>query len=695
MSAAPFSPKRSSSLAFRRNQRASLLHGTDGGSPNTTSPSTFQPNIGRKRMVTSPLVHETTPSAHVAHIQKVFQAAKATLHRDMFAASSPASSIESRMNLDQASPLQTPNDLASRIRNQHADTDKEWRYSTAPENLAADSIDVREPLPSPTLPDPPEYGEFQHGQEGMFEPVSSGFTSPNLMQSIYGMHEAIATALPASRSLSEDEYQNGEWREASGATCGSDLVDPMTQLNVSIGETEDDSSEQSPLVSLLKRRSGGTSMEQARDSSPEREIYLSPSAEAAANSAKSKRKLLKEQNDHGVEELGNDPELLSPDRAARRFSSMTPCPDPSVHETSPTMMRRPISALTPDMLVPRRLMQPVPAYVPPRATATGSPMPFVRPRHRAAPAQHYTQAMLQDRGNQIVDEHFSPGWYYAEEPRHPAARPEYTFSTAAAKIVGSNQAPESRIRDSYKTDTLTSLAKPPTRYRKNGIAAEIAPRGVGRYYQRPPSSLRPPSSARTRPDSRQTYHSGSDVRFRSSPPRGHGPDTYVPVRRKRAMDDSFIVAEDHIEPQIRVQGSEELMQVDDQTKAAVRMSIFGTNTPEALHSARRGITELSPNIQVFRKGTQEHSHLRKKRRPSYWDNDLKEIRESPAGRGGVNSPVSAQASMRADFEIASMGNTEMEIDEDNLSGEVSRAGMDLENRVSVFSQKSTNVPSMD
>jgi len=234
---------------------------------------------------------------------------------------------------------------------------------------------------------------------------------------------------------------------------------------------------------------------------------------------------------------------------------------------------------------------------------------------------------------------------------------------------------------------LTALAKPPNRYRKNGIGADVAPRGVSRYYQRLPPSMRPPS-AQSRPSSRRTYASGDDVRFRSSPPRALSPEPYLPVRRKRAVDDSFVISEDagdqEIEPAMRLQGSDDIMEVDEETKAAVRTSIFGTNTPEALHKARQCIKELSPNVQVFRKGTQEHAHLRKKRRPSYWDNDLKEVRESPVGRGGVNSPVSAQESMRAEFEIASLRNAEMDLDEEDLSAEVSKPGMDLEQRLSAF-----------
>lgn len=307
-----------------------------------------------------------------------------------------------------------------------------------------------------------------------------------------------------------------------------------------------------------------------------------------------------------------------------------------------------------------------------RTTASGSPMPFARagPRPFTAQGRYQQPFQTNSRPGLIVTptmhhEHFRPGWYYSQDPVLPLTQPTYSFSTAAAKVIGSDQAPDSRIRDSYKTDTLTALARSQKRFRKNGIGAEVEARGIGKYYQRPPSSLRG-SSARSRPSSRQMYDSGRDVRFRSSPPRG--PEQRVPLRRKRAMDDSFVVHADpplttrFADAQLRVHNSDEVIEIDESTRAAVRMSIFGTSTPEALRGARQGIKELSPNVQVFRKGTQEHVHMRKKRRPSYWDTDLKEIRESPAGRGGVNSPVSAQASMQAEFEVASMP-TEMDMDE--------------------------------
>lgn len=628
----------------------------------------------------------------------------------MAAASSPASSIAARMTMD--SPTSAENLGTERSIEKAQETDakqKTWRYSTAPLNLATITVDVREPLPSPTLPDL-SLGPASPRNEGI-EPGSSGFISPHMRQSFHGIHEAMATALPSSADESEDDTDNSK-PSIAAATASSivetELEKPLTQLKVSSEDTEDQSSEESPVVRHLKRRSHGTAVELEVPSSPERAIFLSETAEAAANSAKAKRKLLKgmldSQNDdqedqHAANEYGSfGPGMRCPDPAVHRLSAATPYFNPSLHGPSPPLMRRPHSAMSSDIVMigqGRPHYGPVPGAF--RATATGSPMPFARARARPATADGYRPSQqthaspyMREQTN-TVHEHFSPGWYYAQEPMRPRARPalrpQYSFSTAASRVVGADQAPDSRIRDSYKTDTLTALAKPPSKYRKNGIGAEVAARGVGRYYQGPPSWIRPPS-ARSRPSSRRTYVSGDDIRFRSSPPRAPIPEQYIPVGRKRAMDDAFVVAEavedQEIDPVLRLQRSDDIMEVDEQTKAAVRMSIFGTSTPEALHKAREGLKELSPNVQVFRKNTQEHAHLRKKRRPSYWDNDLKEVRESPAGRGGVNSPVSAKESMRAEFEIASLRNTEMELDESDLSGEVVKTGMNLEHRISAF-----------
>ncbi|KAK6368887.1 hypothetical protein LTR64_007045 [Lithohypha guttulata] len=679
-------------------------------------PGLYQPATERTEISTSPLAVDVASSDHATHVQKVFLAARATLHRDMFAASSPASSIESRMNLGRESPLQTRDGINLRDQNDHDDVStRNWRYSTAPSDLAAASTDVREPLPSPTLPEVLHIAHIGQAIEHSVEPVSSGFNSPNVLGSMHGAERATTIALPSSDTKPDSDSENTQMDTTPAAETDEVVLGrQMTQLKVSTEDREQVAREARPTSGQSTRNSSDTSRRSRSESSPEREIYLSPTAEAAANSAKAKRRRLKEGRDgtgyldtserNDIDQFASSP----PDTFTRRFSSMTPCPDPLAHQRDIAAVQRPLSAMSTSLLVlsdERHPALPGVATVGlPRATATGSPMPFIKSRFRPLSARcqpQHSPSIVQPHGTyqhiNTLNEHFRPGWYYTRDILSPPEHPTYSFSTAASKVVGSSQAPDSRIRDSYKTDTLTALAKPQSRYRKNGLGAELAPRGVGRFYPRPTSSARPPS-ARTRASSRQTYTSDDDVQFRSSPPRSLKPEQHGLTRRKRAMDDLFVLAEDQSTtsrmagPDLRMNESDEMMEIDEQTRAAVRISIFGTNTPEALRQARQGIQELSPNVQVFRKGTQEHSHLRKKRRPSYWDNDLKEIRESPAGRGGVNSPVSAQASMQAEFEIASPPNTEMDIDENGLIDDVTSITIELGNECSGVKERSANFP---
>lgn len=400
--------------------------------------------------------------------------------------------------------------------------------------------------------------------------------------------------------------------------------------------------------------------------------------------------------------------MISPEESTHQFSTSTPYPDPSMQKMNSTMLARPDSTVSSDMTMLDHgnsagyVLYSTVQHGSHRATAYGSPMPFTRTRNQMPSVcyDRHTSEVPPTPPSQVgqyvstANNHFHPGWYYARDQTRSAVHPVYSFSTAASKMIGSDQAPDSRIRDSYKTDTLTAVSKPTSRYRKNGIGADLMPRGVGRFYQRPPLSTRM-LNARMRPSSRQTYSSGSDIRFRSSPPPRPGSEYREATRPKRALDDFFTISElrQVVDPNLRLHGSNEIMEVDEQTDAAVRLSIFGTAdspiTPEVSQQARQGIRKLSPNIQGYRKNNQGCYHLRKKRRPSYWDNELKKIRESPAGRGGVNSPVSAQASMSAEFEIASLRNTEMELDEGDLSGEVAKAGNDLESRLSGLADLST------
>ncbi|KAJ9660324.1 hypothetical protein H2198_002632 [Neophaeococcomyces mojaviensis] len=729
---APFSPpRRNSSLAFSQRPARTFIGLLNRQTPNvqpqtTEQSSCSQPNIGKKRILARACIHDDSSSVHVAQMQRTFQVAKAALHLEIIAASSPASSIESRMNLGQSSPLPIEHIEHHRAEERQPEADsKAWRYSMAPQSLAAVSIDVREPLPSPTLPDL-SLQALVTGSEAV-EPISSGFSSPVVLHFESDIPDAVVAVPPSSNRLrrcTKKVSLDSQRQPTADMMLHNELDQSLTELRMTSDGSEGDSTEESPIVSHLKRRSCGPSIDVGLPQSPDCGIYLSKTAKAAAESAKAKRRLLKDmfplsrnkERQSGHEADSNAPSLVKQDLACpnttlHHIGSITPCPDPSVHDTPLTssMLRRPVSRYGAEVMLDDEGL-PIPPHIIPlgasRATATGSPMPFARVRARpvvsqgeshkqqAPPSQNnWTVSHPQYPQQCSLNEHFQPGWYYAREPLRASARPIYSFSTAASKVSGSDQAPDSRIRDSYKTDTLTALAKPPSRYRKNGIGAAVAPRGVSRYYQRPLSSTRPDSSLR--PSSGQTYAGEGEVRFRSSPPRELGPEPFLSHRRKRAADDSFIIEEDSVHssrrlsPTLQLKGSDEMMDVDEQTKAAVRLSIFGTNTPEALHKARQGIKELSPNVQVFRRSKQGHFDGRKKRRPSYWDNDLKEVRDSPAGRGGVNSPVSAQASMQAEFEIASLGRSEMNLDENDLAGEVARAEEQLEKDPSTTQNGST------
>lgn len=564
---------------------------------------------------------------------------------------------------------------------------KEWRYSTAPQDLAALSTDVREPLPSPTLPHVPMIESSS--MDKIAEPVSSGFASPAMQQLGPSTTGDITPAKPRTESPISDPVQT--LGSLSGTRVGRDL----RRLRVSSDRSNDTASEDASAERLSASHPRSQADARSMQVSPVTGIYISESAEAAAESAKAKRRWLRgiypedmlDDDETGPDEAEFDMaagvpnlQMMYPDPIIHQLVRPTPCPNPSLHDRSPPVYRRPVDDYDTDMVFadhePHHGISSLPGIISHRATATGSPMPCTRLRSRPtmahserytfdSPTQQSTRARIA-----AVNEHFQPGWYYASEPVLPSPSPNYSFSTAASKAIGSDQAPDSRMRDSYKTDTLTALPVSTTRYRKTGIGAHTRTRDISRYYERPSSAASARVAGfRPRPSSRQTCVSSSEVRFRSSPPPPLVEDRILPVRRKRAVDDSFVIAEDmyrpaSITPDLRRSEMNGRTQSNEGMDVAVRTSVFGGSTPEALRSARHGIQELSPNVQLYRKATQGNMHLRKKRRPSYWDNDLKEVRESPAGRGGVQSAVSAQESMRAEFEVASSRDTEMEYEED-------------------------------
>ena len=147
-----------------------------------------------------------------------------------------------------------------------------------------------------------------------------------------------------------------------------------------------------------------------------------------------------------------------------------------------------------------------------------------------------------------------------------ADRPYYSFSTAAAAHSGSSAAPDSRIRDAYRTDTLTPFEVPTTRFRKIGLGATAQMTGAthrttfavpAARTARPATSRaliangkRPPAAndprmglSRANTAGARKYYAHTqrrprggpvpeEVTFRSSPPRPAGQFHAAPRRKK-------------------------------------------------------------------------------------------------------------------------------------------------------------------
>jgi hypothetical protein len=632
----------------------------------TTTPS----NTGRRRAPLS--AHADVTPGHVAQMQRLFQSAKASLRMDMAFAASPNGSIGSRL------PPTTEQRLdggASGV-DAEADINRVWRYSTAPGILLGSDRDVREPVPeaSPVLP-PLRSSDAEPSINA--EPISSGFNSPvvDFTQGVKNDADVYGSSPPAKTGTPEDQRLDGP--------SVSELQGKMTGLNFAEVGLIDAPMEESPTVAHVKRLSAADvplpasrpmSAEveddtflhtvQALEGDTDEEIFLSEPAKAAAESAKAKRGILRSLFfRHSAKETHQEPRTTpgSPPNThvtterveTPELFSRKDCPDPTAHLT-PQMLTHPHPHLldTPDAAI--MLAQgshgsgeafhmgdnhkfPPPTQPYQRATATGSPMPFTRakspptsppypfppskagrtgPRPFSPPFPH--KDLQRSDYPQLNSEHFQPGWYYTRgEPAGPSSRLNpmtYSFSTAAAKTFGQSAAPDSRIRDSYRTDTLTPLAKPPSRYRKTGIAAMASTRGVGKYYG---GNVAGGNAQATGTGTKRSQRR-SGVQFRSSPPLQTAEMVPGINKRRRPKDEDEL----HV-----MRDDSQIMELDDDTRAAIRMSLFGTETPEMMH-ARETLRELSPNVSTTRKDRRQ----RKKRRPSYWDGDLKEVQHSPAAR---------------------------------------------------------------
>ncbi len=628
--------------------------------PSQTDRKNMPPSVNRS----------TRTPGHIADVQQMFHSARASLRLDMAFAASPTGSIGSRLPSDKTTIPGSPSSIAQGSEKTPV---KDWRYSLAPQLVAASDLDVREPVPegSPMLP-----GLLCIEDDGAAEPalehLSSGFNSP--VEALPANSDALAIAEIDDGSENIDEFHDAIHRVARQ----TELDRTMTELKVcSDDENGDVVIDDWRIASHLKTTSAETSSVSQPSESDEKEIFLSEPAEAAAQSAKTKRSLLRRlfpRKAHGSSPISDIQSASSnetashhspcPDPSLHKLISMGTCPDPIAHLrlTPPNLFNGPMISITPEAALTLVQHTPSPtegSLLPPappfhRASSTGSPMPFARPHtvksspgpiHDAyrqscygpRPPPHARSQLPfrpQTRNGypDMASEHFQPGWYYAQEPSlQPANRLNpmpYSFSTAAAKVVGQSAAPDSRIRDSYRTDTLTPLAKPPSRFRKTGMGALASAHGVSKYYD-PPDRM---NSRTTRPGTSLSHRTRDTVQFRSSPPRAPENMAFAHQKRRRPReleDEHFDLHEDGIGQNAGFAGSGEPIRVEERTRAAVRLSLYGPKTPEALQGEREGLKEISPNVTSWRKGMRQP---KKKRRPSYWDGDLEHVRESPARR---------------------------------------------------------------
>jgi hypothetical protein len=640
-------------------------------------------NTSRRRAPT-PTNAFVTPG-HVAQMQKLFQSAKASLRVDMAFAASPTGSIDSRLPQTNES-VQSP----TNVTHSTPEGAKNWRYSSAPGRLLLGlDRDVREPVPvgSPALPDIHTPGSDAALAE---KPKSSGFYNSPVDQVVPTPTLRVSGSPTPDGNLPEPTLPNivsHRHLRTLSANDVDDLDDRLEKLHV---KSTDIDMEDSPFVNRTvatgRQSTADIALPPSRPMSTEldeddgsMEIFLPEPAKAAAESAKLKRGVLQNLFDPEIQSRRSTPELATEDN---RSQMHTPCPDPGLHELlsqgtcpdpvahlTPIMAGNPIESFPHGYNLPPTIQDfasapcrdspagpiiQVPAASYQRATSTGSPMPFARNRSQnrqlvASPdltdiSHQISGAMLHEHMARDVhpvshSEHFRPGWYFTKEPTRPTSKMNpmtYSFSTAAAKAVGQSAAPDSRIKDSYRTDTLTPLAKPPSRFRKTGIAAMASARGVGKYYG---DQSRRPRGQMTGTGTR-TNRPRSGVHFRSSPP-SQASDLTMGLnkrRRPRELENEFLGTRD----------TSQVIEVDDEVRAAVRMSLMTMDTPESLRF-RNSLSELSSNVVVARKDRRQC----KKRRPSYWDGDLKEVRNSPAGRRGHGDPpaiAAVRGSVRAGAE---------------------------------------------
>lgn len=641
------------------------------------------PNVGRKRGNIASLSRSKPTPGHIANMQKIFQDAKAHLQLDMAFASSPGGSIESRLPSGQAPSLSRAlSRNFSAQKDDDASTPRDWRYSTAPELLAQAHVDVREPFPQsePLLPHLTTAIVSQVYTPAP-EPVSSGFNTPEDQETdasdtangpIHPPRSATSPLTGGCVDLDAMFTRHSSPSPSQQMPLLTNLERPLTEME--LGRTHEETvyhDDVLPALAYLHRQSASPEVpESLSEDSSDHPIFLSTPAKAAAESARVKRGLHKGGLRSASDKENIPPGMICPDPSVHTDRRVTRCPDPRRHTHSyaplirMSTLGRQSGHITPTPYLhhyqpnpsplSRSLCPPAPHYR--RADSSGSPLPVLKikspPPSPGLNALHQRQSYFSNgqseyarppiaimrppigSGHPASDaEHFQPGWYdcpsEAEPPKPKSLT--YAFSTAAAKVVGSSHAPDLRIRDSYRTDTLTPLARPASRFRKNGIGA-VAGRGAGRahhtgnYSPWPSTTGRGNSQPRTGyPPSRHDMASPDRPRFMSSPPRQSDDSACMPMKRRRPKESSrdFDIAEDYTTASLP--GTP--MEIDDDIQAAVRMSIAGipdSPVDDLPRPGLAGVRQLSPNVSPFRKG--RGMPTKRPRTASYWDQDLLEVR---------------------------------------------------------------------
>ena len=700
-------PRRRSSLGFSQivqskvspNQTQQQADAESG--PLLPSPVAQTPNVGKKRgNIASFLRSRKATPGHNANMQKIFQDAKAHLQMDIAFASSPGGSIESRLPSGQTPSLNqaSSRNLAAR-QDETPSKVRDWRYSTAPGLVAQAHIDVREPFPENQLLLPDLTATIlTEATTPAAEPVSSGFNTPenHEMSGDETQMDPMLPPLPDTSPMNSKFVDVDAISDSHSSPCPSHqtplrthLERPMTEMDIDgAHEGPANDADTSPAIADPHRQSVNLEApSSSSEDSGEQSIFLSTPAKAAAESARVKRGLQRSEPRSTSNKENIPPGIICPDPSVHTDRRFSLCPDPHRHTygyapqarmSTPTTSGQQSGLSTPNPYFhnyqpspsPLRasLCPPAPQYR--RADSSGSPLPVLKvkspPRSPGPNAFYQGQSSFShghseyprpptshlrppiSSGHPTSDaEHFQPGWYhYASEAEPPKPKSlTYSFSTAAAKVVGSSHAPDLRIRDSYRTDTLTPLARPASRFRKNGIGAMVAraasrPHPTGSYSPWP--SITGPGNGRpgtAHLPSRHEITSPNRPHFLSSPPRGSDylHDMKMRRRQKQSSGD-FDIAEDSTAAS--VPGTP--MEIDEDIQAAIRMSISGVPDTPISDPARPNTAEvrqLSPNVSPFRKG--RGMRAMRPRTASYWDQDLPEVRRIDHSR--MKRPATMEA----------------------------------------------------